>query len=94
MVFCSITNDTGYKESAQNIYRSLKFRSQIVEEQFGEGASDPAIFSQMVLETQQDNLDITKNLLADVRLLPSRARFKTQIESWAATALQELSTEF
>lgn len=36
VLFCAITNDTGYKSSAQNIYRGFKFRSQMVEEKFGE----------------------------------------------------------
>ena len=39
VLFCAITNDTGYKNSAQTIYRSFKFRSQIVEDKFGEFTS-------------------------------------------------------
>lgn len=91
VLFCAITNDTGYSESAQNIYRSFKFRAQQVETQFGEGASSPAFFGQMVIETyggEPKNLD---TILKDVRLLPSRAGFKMQIEHWAALALQELA---
>ena len=45
VLFCAVTNDTGYKNSAQTIYRSFKFRSQIVEEKFGEGTSDPCFIN-------------------------------------------------
>ncbi len=94
VLFCAITNDTGYRTTAQTIYRSLKFRSQVVEEQFGEGTSDPAIFAQILFDSQGQDLDNTKDLLENLRLLPSRARFRKQIERWAATALRELSTDF
>lgn len=93
VLFCAISNDTGYKDNAQAIYRSLKFRAQPIEEQFGEGASDPAVFAQMIIDSQGFDLEITKELFTNVRLLPSRARFKNQIETWASTALEEISSE-
>lgn len=90
VLFCAITNDTGYKASAQNIYRSFKFRSQIVEEKFGEGASDPAIFGQLIIDSaiqEESRVKLFKNIC----LLPSRAKFRKQIEQWAASALQEIA---
>lgn len=92
VLFCAITNDTGYRTTAQSVYRTFKFRSQIVEQQFGEGSSDPSVFAQLLFDSQQD-LAEHKDLLTNLRLLPSRARFRKQIEHWAATALQELSSE-
>jgi intracellular multiplication protein IcmJ len=92
VLFCAISNDTDYKETAQNIYRSLKFRSQVVEDQFGEGTSEPAVLAQLCVETQGFNTETSKELLTNIRLLPSRARFKTQIESWAAAALEEIDS--
>lgn len=89
VLFCAITNDTGYKTSAQNIYRSFKFRSQIVEEKFGEGTSDPAIFGQLIIDSGS-NADVSEKLLKNIRLLPSRAKFRRQIEQWAASALEEI----
>ena len=35
VLFCAIANDTGYKPTAQALYRSFKFRSQLLEEKFG-----------------------------------------------------------
>ena len=83
VLFCSITNDSGYKITAQSIYKSLRERAEAVEKKFGEGASNPAVLGQLVIEIgrkQQQNLN---KIFADMRLLPSRAKFRRQIESWA-----------
>lgn len=93
VLFCAIANNTDYKNTAQNIYRTFKLRSQLVETQFGDGTSNPAILGQLLLESYpSQSLDV-QNILKDLRLLPSRASFKMQIERWAATALRELATE-
>lgn len=93
VLFCAIANNTDYKNTAQNIYRTFKLRSQLVETQFGDGTSNPAILGQLLLESYPgQSLDV-QNILKDLRLLPSRASFKMQIERWAATALRELATE-
>lgn len=93
VLFCAIANDTDYKSTAQNIYRSFKLRSQAVEEQLGEGTSNPAVLGQLLVESkakQEVNMDL---IVKDLRLLPSRASFRVQIERWAATALRELSAD-
>ncbi len=91
VLFCAITNDTGYKSTAQSIYRSLKFRTQPVEEKFGEGTSDPAIFGRLLIDSGHANGEKSELVFRDVRLLPSRAKFRKQIESWAAGALEEVA---
>ncbi|BCA94131.1 virulence protein IcmJ [Legionella antarctica] len=91
VLFCAITNDTGYKSSAQNIYRSFKFRSQVVEEKFGEGTSDPAIFGQLMIDAGINKEETRVQLFKNIRLLPSRAKFRKQIEKWAASALEEIA---
>ena len=91
VLFCAITNDTGYKNSAQTIYRSFKMRSQQVEEKFGEGTSDPAIMGQLIIDTALDQETTGKALFENIRLLPSRAKFRKQIEKWAASALEEMA---
>ena len=91
VLFCAITNDTGYSETSQSIYRNFKFRSQQVETQFGEGASNPAYFGQMMVETRSEKSKNLDGIMQDLRLLPSRVGFKKQIEHWAALALQELA---
>ena len=91
VLFCAITNDTGYKNSAQTIYRSFKFRSQLVEEKFGEGTSDPSIFGHLLIDSGPVNDENLVKIFKDIRLLPSRAKFRKQIESWAASALEEIA---
>lgn len=91
VIFCAIANDTGYKQTGESIYRSLKFRSQQIDEQFGEGASEPSVFGRLLIDSNNvDNVQLNKALKQYVRLLPSRARFKNQIDRWAENALTEL----
>ncbi|MCX7118033.1 MAG: type IVB secretion system protein IcmJDotN [Legionellales bacterium] len=90
VLFCAITNDTGYKNSAQTIYRSFKVRSQTVEEKFGEGTSDPSIFGHLLIDSGPISDESLDQLFNNIRLLPSRAKFRKQIEQWAASALEEV----
>lgn len=93
VLFCAITNDTGYKSSAQTIYLGFKVRSQQIEDRFGEGTSDPSIFGHLLIDTVDINNEKLAKILYGVRLLPSRAKFRKQIEGWAANALKELSVK-
>jgi len=93
VLFCAMDNNTGYQDSAQTIYRSLKFRSQIVENKFGSGTSNPAIMGQMIIECRTQDHKSKVSILKDLRLLPSQSKFKVQLDAWAAAALQEISAE-
>lgn len=93
VLFCAIGNNTGYQDSAQAIYRSLKFRSQIVENKFGSGTSNPSIFGQMVIEYQAREPNKPIHLLKEMRLLPAHTKFKIQLDAWAAAAIEELEAE-
>lgn len=89
VLFCAITNNAGYRELGQSVYRSLKLRSQPVENKFGEGMSDPVAFGQALFETDVTSTEKVTTIFKDLRLLPSRARFKTQIDRWAKAAAAE-----
>jgi intracellular multiplication protein IcmJ len=93
VLFCAMGNSTGYQDSAQAIYRSLKFRSQIIENKFGSGTSNPSIIGQMIIEHQDRFPDKKIEILHDMRLLPSHTKFRVQLDAWAAAALQELEAE-
>jgi len=93
VLFCAMGNGTGYQESAQSIYRGFKFRSQVIENKFGAGASNPALFGQMLLESKIKKPSVIETVLKDLRLLPSYTKFKTQLDTWAAAALEELAAE-
>lgn len=89
VLFCAIANATNYRADAQAIYRSLKLRSQTVEEQLGEGMSNPAMLGQLLIETDT----AAEKILENLRLLPSRSKFSQQIDDWANAAMKELSVE-
>ncbi|MDP3559236.1 MAG: type IVB secretion system protein IcmJDotN [Legionellaceae bacterium] len=89
VLFCAIANDTGYKTTAQMIYRALKTRAQLVEDKYGEGTSDPALLGQLIIESGSVDKEAQKRLFEGVRLLPSRGKFRRHIERWAANALEE-----
>lgn len=93
VLFCAMGNNTGYQDSAQSIYRSFKFRSQIIENKFGSGTSNPTIMGQMIIEYQDRYPDRKIDILKDMRLLPSHTKFRVQLEAWAEAALKELGAE-
>lgn len=92
VLFCAMGNNTGYQETAQSIYRSLKFRSQIVENKFGAGTSSPTMMGQILVEHRQDPKKKAA-ILKELRLLPSNVKFRVQLEVWAESALRELGAE-
>lgn len=93
VLFCAMGNNTGYQDSAQSIYRSLKFRSQIVENKFGSGTSNPSVLGQLIAEHRGRSAANSVNILKDLRLLPSNTKFRVQLDAWAAAALRELGEE-
>src|SRR3990167_4784473 len=78
VLFCAMENSAGYQDSAQAIYRSLKFRSQIVEKKLGASTSNPNIMGQMLIEYQERFPEQEHGILKDLRLLPSHTKFKKQ----------------
>ncbi len=93
VLFCAMGNGTGYQDSAQSIYRSFKFRSQPIETKYGAGTSNPAVLGQLILEHQAKHPESKRDILKDLRLLPSYTKFKVQLDAWAAAALEELAAE-
>ena len=79
VLFCAMGNATSYRPDAQNIYRGLKLRLQIIEKQFGEGMSDPALFGRAIIDTpSKDRVRILEEALPPIRLLPSFTKFGKQ----------------
>ena len=93
VLFCALGNNTVYQDSSQSIYRSLKFRSQVIENKYGAGTSNPTVMGQVVIEYQSHYPDKQVDILDDMRLLPSYAKFSLQLDAWAEAALKELEAE-
>lgn len=78
LLFSAMNNNIEYKESAQDAYRHLKLRAQIIEDEWGENMQDPALFGQLLIESGHKAALLKKELFTSVRLLPSRAGFKSE----------------
>lgn len=84
VLFHAIYHGTAYAETAQSLYRALRLRSQPIEQQFGGGNQEPANFSRYFIEAGLlAKPSVANRLLANIRLLPSRTKFKNQIAAWA-----------
>ncbi|HVE45061.1 MAG TPA: type IVB secretion system protein IcmJDotN [Gammaproteobacteria bacterium] len=93
VLFCAMDNNSNYQTTAQSLYRSFKFRSQIVEDKFGPGTSQPQVLGQLILESQAQVPDAKIDFLKELRLLPSNVKFKVQLDAWAQSAAEELKAE-
>lgn len=85
VLFHAIVEETEFRTEAQNIYRTIKVRSKIVEQKLGEGMSNPGLIGQALIQASSD-LKTTPipPWLSHLRLLPARTDFTEQIQAWAA----------
>ena len=77
--FAAIDANTEYKETAQNAYRHLKLRTQVIESEWGEHMNEPALFAQLLIELDDRSM-LASNVFSSVRLLPSRTAFLKERE--------------
>jgi len=93
VIFCAITNETSYRDTAQTIYRDLKFRTQAIEDKYGSNTSQPSVFGQLIREFSVGEQDKLGDLfLKNFRLFPNIEKFKVQLSHWAQAAVAELKT--
>lgn len=90
VLFCAMSNGTGYADTAQEIYRILRLRCQIVDKKLGAGASNPSALGRLMLEYQAKQGKVKQDFLKPLRLLPSYTKFKGYLEAWASSAAKEL----
>lgn len=90
VLFCAMSNKTGYADTAQEIYRNFRLRCQVVEKKLGMGASNPASLGRLILEHKAKDPKMSQGFLKPLRLLPSYTKFKIHLETWAASAAKEL----
>lgn len=79
-LFKALSQETEASETAQQYYRSLSRRAQLVEDQLGVGMSEPSVFGQLLIES--GSTIKANTFLSHVKLLPSRAAFKKEITAW------------
>lgn len=89
IIFLSVACRFKEAVAAKNIYRSLKLRSQLIEEKIGEGLSNPAQFGQMLIEMSENNeAPLNQAVMNTFRLLPNMTRFSIEIAHWAKAGLE------
>ena len=92
VLFCAMANATNYRSDAQAIFNDLRLRARPIESKFGEGMSNPNLLARILIDTPMEQRAHNSNMvLSNLRLLPSRAKFSQQIETWAASALDQMS---
>lgn len=93
VLFCAMENNAKHAKTAQSLYRVYKLRTQIVDEKLGEGTSQPGALGQLLFELVQDEQEVQQKVLKDLRLLPARAKFTTQIRDWVQTQSKAIPME-
>lgn len=91
VLFASMVFRLSHEAQAKNIYRSLKLRAQLVEEKVGEGLSNPALFGQVLIDSQVEKADNFRQVMSQsFRLLPNMSRYATEILGWSKLGVRHL----
>jgi len=89
VLFYAMANATNHQSEAQNLYRTLTLNSKVVEKVLAEGMSDPAMLGRMLIDAYMENrVATTEKILQNLRLLPSRDKFNTQVLAWADSSFE------
>lgn len=90
VLFCTMYHKAKYHENAEKIYKSLKLRSKLIDDCWGEGLSKPSHFGQMIIDTPSEKIKSVKHeILSQIRLLPSYKAFASEIDIWSRNALEQ-----
>lgn len=79
--------------TAKNTYRSLRLRSQVIEQDLAEGLSNPSLYGHLLIDAHIDPKQkhaVNKELSTKIRLLPDISRFTRQLEFWLIDALKDM----
>lgn len=93
VIFASMAYRLKDAMNSKNIYRSLKMRAQLIEENVGEGLSNPAQFGQMLIEAgNKKQTPLQKKMSEAFRLLPNITRFSSEIAGWCKEGIGDLGS--
>lgn len=82
-----------FTKLARVIEDSLWNRSLIVDQQFQNGASDPATFAGALLNMSSEDYERRYTFLKPFKILPVRARFSVQSRYWKGNTFADLPVE-
>lgn len=90
VLFASMLRDAPYKGKLQTTYLSLKDREKVIDEVFGPESSNPHTFGQAMIDSSLTKEQLQHPILAQIRLLPDRKYFTTEIEYWKKTVFDQI----
>lgn len=90
VLFCTVYHKATHYENAEKIYKSLKLRSKLIDDCWGNGFSNPSLFGQLIIDTPSEKIRTVKDdVLSQIRLLPSFKSFENEINDWSINALDQ-----
>lgn len=91
-LFASMLGVGSSMSQAKNFYRSLRIRAQMVEEQLGEGMSNPGLVGQLIIDVDAaGRKKILRELDDKIRLLPNVSRYAKFLTAWSSAAITAMS---
>lgn len=85
VLFCSADKDSAYRGRLKAVVLSLQDRTKEVQNCFGPQADDPKVFGQAWIDAKLPPHAQQHDVLNNLRLLPNKHAFKTQIDYWKKT---------
>lgn len=82
-IFVAVKNAKKNEEAALKLYSAFESRAQVIEEEFGPGASNPATWGQAMLEMTPEQYAARAERFGSLRLLPYPSAFHRQVTYWA-----------
>ena len=83
----------GFIKVVKNLEDSLLERSLTVEQQIQNGASDPAVFANALINMSENQYEKRHSFLRPFKLLNFRSRFPIQIKYWKNTVFKDIPIE-
>lgn len=83
----------GFSKIARTFETSLAERTLIVDQHFSSGASDPAVFANVLINMTDEQYEKRAQFLGSFKLLHLRTRFPVQVKHWKSTTFKDLPVE-
>lgn len=86
------SEDKKWKGPAKSLMASLLSRTEFVNQNIANKASDPAIFADALLKMPKDFMEQKKDIISCFKLLPQANRFAHQIKYWSENGVYKKLT--
>lgn len=83
-------NKKKWEGPAKRLFNALNSRSDFVNNNLADKASDPGVFAQTLLKMTEEQYNERHKFVKNLRLLPFPGRFTTQIDYWSTADYKNL----